>query len=116
MAPRHAVRSRYRVPDTDETAVPQKYRTGAVAEGLAARVTALQKSDELRRHAAQRSSTAAAAEEPELKQSGDQQAADARERLEAARRERERQDQDAQAFGSRDNQPDGPAPTRGPRL
>lgn len=102
-------RSRYQVPDTEETAIPEIYRTGRVGKDLAARVTASHKSDELRQHAAERRDAA----EQERTRTLDQQQA-TRDRLDKAIQDRVREEQERQQTNPRPDQPTGPTHTRGP--
>lgn len=107
-------RTRYQVPDTEDAAVPETYRTGRVGKDLAARVTASHKSDELRQHAAERRNLAAASEQERARALEQQQAT--RNRLDKAIQDRLREEQERQNTTPRPDQPAGPTPTRGPRL
>jgi len=112
-------RARYQVPETEEDAIPAQYRTNHVGKDLAERVTALHKSDELRRHAAERQTR------EQLEQGGpqatDQEKVTAAERLSAWRREqdeqRRRDDEQRQQGTWGPDQPGAPShERRGPRL
>jgi len=113
-------RSRYRIPESEERAIPEKYRTHQVGQDLAARVTQLHKSDELRRHAAERRARELEQTGPAVTE-GKQEKASGAERLEAWRREQEqqqrREDQQREQGVWGPDQPSGPThERRGPRL
>jgi conjugative relaxase-like TrwC/TraI family protein len=114
-------RARYQVPETEENAVPEKYRTNQVGKDLAARVTQLHKSDELRRHAAERQAREKIEHGGPQTADREQEKATATARLDEWRREqdaqRRREEQQRQQGTWGPDQPGGPThERRGPRL